>query len=533
MSAGAPDRLYDVIIVGSGFGGAMAAQALVSAGRDVLVIERGDWVARGEHNRRLESVMELDAAYSTESPYDVVAGGDAPQIGALFCVGGPSVFYGAVSNRFRERDFDECVEVVKGSGARWPLDYAELEPYYEEAEHLLGVVGESGVDPTEPWRRQPLARSPEELSPIADRLRNSARGLGLTTFRLPLAVNYSASNGRNACVLCSTCDCYPCSVSAKNDLATAVLAPLVHDGRLELLTNRAATMLEVEGNRIVAVRCRRTGAAGSGNDADRPAGERYRGREVILAAGALATPHLLLASGLDRMNPAGAAIGRYLLRHSSALVYGYFTDLPDPTGRFHKELAIHDFYFGDPASGVMSRLGSLQQVHHPPQALVERRLPRALRAIPTPLMRRALTHAIGRATGLLAIAEDQPRFENRVWVDPSRRDALGLPRLMIQHRYTPRDEAARAVLARHARRVLREAGARFVHAHPIRTFSHAAGTVRMGDDPASAPLDRWCRFRGIENLRVQDASCMATVASVNPSLTIAALSLRASAAMRS
>src|SRR6185503_16483412 len=86
-----------------------------------------------------------------------------------------------------------------------------------------------------------------------------------------------------------------------------------------------------------------------------------------------------------------------------------------------------------------------------------------------------------------------------------------------------------AVLVGHAKRILREAGARFTYVHPIDTFSHALGTVRMGVDPRTSPLDEHGRYRGLDNLYVADASALPRSASVNPSLTIAANALRVGA----
>ncbi|MGA7305180.1 MAG: GMC oxidoreductase, partial [Rhodothermales bacterium] len=92
--------------------------------------------------------------------------------------------------------------------------------------------------------------------------------------------------------------------------------------------------------------------------------------------------------------------------------------------------------------------------------------------------------------------------------------------------YSDRDLAARSALVGQAKRILRRAGAMFNYVHKIKTFSHAVGSVRMGDDPDSAPLDRHCAFRGVDNLFVVDGSFMPTSAGINPSLTIAANALR-------
>jgi choline dehydrogenase-like flavoprotein len=500
---------WDVLVIGSGFGGAMAAHAAIEAGLRVLMIERGDWVARGPANWEPEGVWELTPYVATSTPYRVLAGADGPYVRPCHCVGGLSVFYGGVSLRLRERDFEPEAAIVADSCAAWPYRYADLEPYYTRAERLLGVAGEAGVDPTEPFRSAPYPQPPAPLAPASRRIERAARALGLTPFRLPLAIHYAGDDGRAPCVACMTCDGFACAIGAKNDIASAILPALLARG-LALETRTAALRLITERGRVTGVECVRE-----------PGGERFvvRARAIILAAGALASPHLVLASGLERWNPAGAAVGRYLMRHCNAIVYGVFPRRPNPERLFHKQLGIHDYYFGHPSvREPAGPLGAIQQLSTPPLALVRERAPAGLG--------RFLGPAVEHLTGLLVIAADQPRAENRVTVDWADRDRLGLPRLVITHRYTERDLAARRALIRAARRILWRAGARWFYVHRIRTFSHAAGTLRIGTDPASAPLDEWGRFRGIENLYVADGSFMPTSGAVNPSLTIAAHALR-------
>jgi choline dehydrogenase-like flavoprotein len=313
---------------------------------------------------------------------------------------------------------------------------------------------------------------------------------------------------RHRCVSCTTCDAFACAVDAKNDLATRVIPQLVARG-LVLRPSTVVVGAETAGGRVRSLKA-----------ADAVSGEqlRFEGDRIIVAAGALATPHLLLASGLDRSNPAGHAVGRYLMRHCNAMMYGYFASPPNPEEVHHKQLAIHDFYFGDERVPELGKLGNIQQVMAPPVSLIRAMLPRALHAGATAL--------VSNLTGLLAVAEDQPSAANGVAIDASRTDRNGLPAAIISHRYTPRDLAARRALLYRARQILRRAGARFTVTWNVNTFSHAIGTVRMGDDPETAPLDRDCRFRGLENLWVTDGSVFPTSAGVNPSLTIAANALR-------
>jgi len=503
--------MYDALIIGSGFGGAMAAHRLVRAGWRVLLLERGGWVPRGPSARDPGATMMRTPHYSKESAYCCLAGGEAPEVGSLFCVGGPSVFYGGASFRLREDDFRPGQEIVNGSKAAWPFDYDALEPYYGEAERILGVAGDDSGDPTRPPRREPYPYRPLPLAPISRAFRDSALELGLHPFPIPLAINVSRHNGRPSCDRCRQCDTYACAIGAKNDADVAVIAPLRKRG-LEIRANTVATRLIESGGRITEVlawdRTARTSVS-------------FRARHVVLAAGAMASPHLLLASQLERANPAGHAVGAYLTRHACAMVFGFCNDRPDREKVFHKQIAVFDYYRGDPGrrGAGARRLGSIQQITTPPAVLVKSHAP-------APFDRLPFDGFLEHLVGALVIVEDEPHAENRVAVNWTRRDELGLPILDVAHRYTARDEERRRRLVRRTAGLLRGLGAWSYYTHHIKTFSHALGTVRMGTEPAAAPLDEWCRFRGIGNLRVVDGSTLPTPGAVNPSLTIAAVALR-------
>jgi choline dehydrogenase-like flavoprotein len=189
-----------------------------------------------------------------------------------------------------------------------------------------------------------------------------------------------------------------------------------------------------------------------------------------------------------------------------------------------KEVAIHDFYAGDGSGCPAGPLGGIQSWQAPPPGVARIQAPALVAWLADRLV-------LPRSAGLLVIAEDQPRFENGVALRSGSGDRVGLPALHVTHHYTPRDWAAQKALCGHARRILRRAGALPYFQLPIRTFSHALGTVRMGRDPRSSALDAEGRFRGIANLRVSDASAFPTSGAVNPSLTIAANALRIAAAL--
>lgn len=501
----AAERRPDALVVGSGMGGSMAARVLVEAGMDVVMIERGQQVERGVHNWARDAAFELSPYFTMESHYRL-RGGDHGRKGTFQCVGGPSVFYGGVALRLREADFGRSREIVAGTGAAWPFSYQDLAPYYQLAEGLLSVAGRPVRNGREPADGAEYPHVAPPMRGPARLIRDAAREMGLHPSHLPLAIDFDGVGGGSRCVRCGTCDGYACGVGAKRDPGSAIIPDLLRRG-LNLVSGTVAVRLLRRGRRV-------EGVVGI----DRASGRRrvFRARRYILAAGALGSAHLALASGIEAASPAGEWVGRCLMRHCNGIVYGIFPR-PLAGGReFHKQVAIFDHYGNGRAE---PKSGMIQSIHPPPPGLTSDRLPGAMRKFADLLL--------DRCTGLVVIAEDEPRRENRIEICRSRTDRYGLPRATITHTYTLRDLRARRRLMRVARRVLRAAGARLAASFRIRTFSHAVGTIRMGTDPRTAPLDQWCRFRGLDNLWVTDGSCMPRSGAVNPSLTIAANALRA------
>src|SRR5258706_351590 len=277
-------RSWDLVVIGTGFGGSMVALAAVRAGLRVLLIERGRWVDRDDSAWDPRTIL-IDRKYRSASPFETprqLFG--RTQFFPDEAVGGKSPFYGAASFRFREDDFqlrrrypDVCPDLVD-----WPITYADLAPYYDQAERLLGVAGVAGRDPTEP-PRAPYAAAPPSFSAPAARVAAAAESLGLKPFPIPLAINFASTDGRRPCVQCLTCDLFPCKIGAKNALSVTVLPGAIAAG---------ATVL----HSTVALRLTRDGGGGgdrisAGECLAPPAGGRFPldWRQFVVCAGELST----------------------------------------------------------------------------------------------------------------------------------------------------------------------------------------------------------------------------------------------------
>ncbi|MGY8824391.1 MAG: GMC family oxidoreductase N-terminal domain-containing protein [Candidatus Latescibacterota bacterium] len=481
---------YDVVVVGSGFGGALAAHALTRAGRRVLLLERGRWAHRDALDWDQREIL-LNQRYRGQTPLLVKQYG-ARRFSEVFAnetVGGKSIFYGGASLRLREADF-----------LRWPFSYADLKEYYARAEVLLGVHGTAGADPYEPPDLQAYPFAPVELSAPAQRIQDAGNELGYRPFPIPLAINFRGGE-RPRCLLCNTCDGFPCKVEAKNDLAVTLLQQAQQEG-LEIIAGASVQRLVVEAGAVRAVEYA---------DVNTGASYAVNATQVVLAAGAVQSPALLLRSGLEH-----PLIGRFLMRHCNAACSYVFPYRTNPDQVFHKQLCFADFY-EDLRAELGTAVGVIQDIYTPGPEILRHHAPRGGRWVAglfAPLMQ-----------NLLCIAEDEPQANNRVQLG-ARKDVWGAPLAEVVHEYSRADYRRRDYLLKRARRVLRKAGGLASYTYAIDSFSHAVGTLRCAETAEAGVLDRDCRVWETDNLFVTDGSFMPSSGGVNPSLTIAANALR-------
>ncbi len=504
---------WEAVVIGSGFGGSTVASKLAAAGIRVLVLERGRWVERDDTAWDSRAI-QIDRIYKSETPYEVDERWGRELTYPDDAVGGRSVFYGAASLRLRREDFIASDRFDPSEpGPRppdWPITYEDLEPFYAESDREIGVAGAAGQDPSEPPRSSDYPAAPPPYGSTARIISGSAERLGLKPFPLPLAIQFDGAPGRAKCEMCMTCDLFPCKVCAKNDLSVTLL-PKAQAHGATLRERTVVRRIHRSGNRIMEIEC-----------VDVASGEEFgiTCDVCVVSCGAIASAALLLNSGLDAIEPNGPLVGRYLMRHCSGIVIGVFPFKTNPERRFHKQVAITDFYFGHPTRGPKGPWGMIQALQTPPPEFVAETAP-----YPKPIgwigSKTLPYHAY-----LLCMAEDIPQRDNRVEIDADRTDDYGLPLARVFHKYLERDLAARRGLYTEAARILRRAGSLVRVRLPIHTYSHALGTARFGNDPTTAVLDPWCRFFGIDNLFVVDGSFMPSSGGVNPSLTIAANGFR-------
>ena len=504
---------YDLIVIGSGPGGASLAQKVARTGKRILLLERGDYLPRSQANWDARTVF-IDGAYQAkETWYD--AGGRAFHPGLHYFVGGNSKVYGAALLRMRERDFDE-IRHHDGFSPAWPLRYDDFEPYYAEAERLFHVHGLRGEDPNEPWSSGPFPHPPVTHERAIQEFCDDFAAEGLHPFHLPLGILLDEKNGRpsptSICVKCDAFDGFPCLVNGKADAQVVCIDPaLARYKNLTLLTNAYVSKLETDaaGRAVKRVCVTRNGEE-----------ERYSADIVVVACGALSSALLLFRSANDK-HPTGLAngsdqLGRNYMRHNQSVLLALSREPNDAV--FQKTMAISDFYFG--ADDWDYPLGLIQMCAavHADQIRAEA-LPAWLEWMPGLPFEAMARHSIG----FWLSTEDLPRPENRIFYDGDR-VCLDLTdnNLEAHRRLRKKMEG---MMDRAGARVLPH-GLYFSMDVPLAGTSHQAGTARFGTSPADSVLNADCRAHELDNLYVVDASFFPSIGAVNPTLTIIANALR-------
>jgi choline dehydrogenase-like flavoprotein len=573
----APAGPFDVVIVGSGAGGGIAAYVLATSGAKVAVIEKGPWATPaqfGDDELRFgdRNFIDQDPLIEPRTFRDSAAEGDHTYVGDILgcsrCVGGGSVHYGAVCFRFRPEDFRarQTYGYLPGADlADWPLTEAELEPgrpgsiwdYYRRVESLIGVAGGqlsgspspgypvagAGQERTDPY---PMAGHPPNYP--AHLFERAAAQMGLHPFPTPVALNNGAYDGRPGCTYCGFCSGYACPIEAKGDTRVTALTKALATGNLTIVPDTFVSGVEVVGGRATGVRTTTAGGLQGF----------VAGKVVVMAASTVETPRLALLSDLPAHLVNLDLLGAHLMTHHFPGGLGVFEERVDFWRGYWSMRCLDDYYFGPPGTREFG-FGNIQTVGPSGGARAAFGTGGLVSLAKTvgwgPTHKLAMTELFGHMQFLSMIGQDPPVVTNRVDLDPTVRDVYGLPVARITYSHHPNDDVVQAVMIPVLAEILTAMGATSTQAvlpigvptaipqlgnqtpievGPLRGFpptigglvNHQMGTMRMGTDPDTSVLNPRGQFWGIPNLYVTDGSVFPTSGGYNPTLTIQAMAWR-------
>ena len=481
----------DIIIIGSGIGGSTLAAALATSGKQILILERGDHLTPSAQDRSDKAIFADGHFRPSEEWLD--GEGKPFNPGNYYYVGGNSKFYGAVLIRYRREDFAPLAH-MGGTTPGWPITYDDLEPCYTQAEKLYAVRGQIGQDPTEPPHSTPYPHPPVPDEPPIAALRKRLAKVGLHPASLPLGVDLPQWLARAK----TPWDAFPDTTGGKMDAETAALKSALQHKNVRLRTKAMVTRLH-------------TGADGKITGVELGSGEVLAARVVVLAAGAIQSAALLLASA-DEAHPNGLAnrsdqVGRNFMNHNCSAVLALHP-LWKNDSVYQKTLMVNDYYLTGGPKG--EPLGNIQLL-----GKISGTILRATTTLPGFVANWIACHSVD----LYAMSEDLPNPESRV--------TLRNGQIVLDWKRS-NWEAHLALVAK-LKAKLRRARYPVVlsRAFDRRTPSHQCGTARMGNDPKTSVVDSFCRAHDHANLFITDASVLPTSAAVNPALTVAALAIRA------
>ncbi|MGA3145928.1 MAG: GMC family oxidoreductase [Acidimicrobiales bacterium] len=538
----------DAIIIGSGPGGATVADVLTAAGWTVAIIEKGrnhlldpHDLSRPSFDYSNDEIKFLSRHFLGPDPlieprtFRTHEGdGDHSHVGEVnsvpSTVGGGGTHADGKVPRLMPDDF-RLLSVLgpqpDAEVADWPIGYDDLEPYYARVERAIGVAGTEGANPFAAPRSGPFPMP--SGAPMFGAILSSAAAerLGYHPYPAPTAANSVVYDGRPACNNCGFCAYFGCPIHAKGD-PIAMLARAMASGRAELVTETFVSRIRTEGNRATGVDLVGPDGATRTMAAD----------HVVVAAGAIETPRLLLLSGLDH-----PLLGRFLMTHFQTIVAGSmpfrtYAERGRAVTHVHDDMIVGDDDTRKAAAeaglpwlrgGMVEHSGAglpIMEAKHVPWGTNHPRL-------------MADSAIRKRLWAFIMQGEDLPYAGNRVDLDPTVRDARGFPVARITYRPGRHELAASAHYGPRLRAILEEMGSQWavISSSPgtgnasspaaIPESRHNMGTVRMGTDPATSVVDPAGRLHQFENVIVADSSVFVTSSGYGPTLTLAALAARA------
>uniref|UniRef100_UPI0040485770 GMC family oxidoreductase n=1 Tax=Orrella sp. TaxID=1921583 RepID=UPI0040485770 len=524
----------DVVIVGSGVAAALLAAQLVRAGIGVTIIEAGQSVQRAQAVKTFwRSAVKVPECAYEQTPYAMFPRTDeidkwyeqaGPQIFKstyLKVVGGTTWHWLGTCVRLLPSDFR--LKTLFNRGVDWPIDYATLEPYYAKAEQEIGVAGNSDQDLGSPrssaYPMDAIAQTYSDQV-ISKALANSEYEVSAT----PQGRNSVDRASRPAC--CGSASCIPvCPIQAKYD-ATVHLRQAVSLGA-KLHERTTAVRLELdETGAIKGIRCRRWDLSEV----------TFFAKHYVLACHAIETPRLLLASRSANL-PMGVSnrsdqVGRNLMDHPIQVSWAMSRD---PLYQYRGPLSTSGIENLRDGNVRCSRSALRIEIGNDGWNWPTGGVPTTARDLISQGLRdkplgQAIATQAARQLRLAALTEQLPDSDNRVTLDPTATDIYGVPKPKLHYdldEYVL--EGLKAATHEHEKifGLLQATG--IMHMPTYQGAGHIMGTVRMGIDPQSSVVDADLRSHDHPNLWMVGSGVFPTGGTANPTLTIAALSLRLAA----
>ena len=528
MASGKTSAKAEVIVIGSGVAGALVAYELAKTGKSVAILEAGKRRPRWEIVERFRNQADKydfmqcypssdwapHPQYSPANHYLIQAGPDPYHAQYIRMVGGTTWHWAASAWRFLPNDFK--LKSIYGVGRDWPIQYADLEPYYDAAERALGVWGNQDyASPrSNPYPMQPLPLSYNEQT-ISDVLNAYDSSWRMVTE--PVARNSQPYDGRPICG--GSNNCMPiCPLGAMYN--GIVHVQKAEQAGAQLITQAVAYRLEVDGdNRIAAVWYRDA----KGTD------YRVEGDYFVLAANGIETPKLMLMSTSTDF-PTGVGnssdqVGRNLMDHPGTGI-SFYADRELWPGRGPQEMTsligFRDGDFRKQQAGKKLHLSNIGRVEQETRKIFAEG-----KWLPPAQLQTRIRDRAARYVQFDAFHEILPSPDNRIVPSKTHKDALGIAQPEIHYRID--DYVKRS--ASHTREIYADiakllGGTEITFNDVFQPNNHITGTTLMGDDPKNSVVDKYCRTHDHANLYIAGSSVMPTVGTVNVTLTLAALALR-------